>query len=155
MDSRHSTFKNIWLVDDDLDDHLVFEGALNQVLPLASLTKFERCDQMLQQLEVSTPDLLFLDINLPEIDGINCLKSFKDNAAFRKVPVIMFTISTYPRDIMSSYGYGATLYLVKPPTHQKLVNALRQLFKLNWDDPQHITDRHFVGDRFVPFSAEY
>lgn len=154
MDLQHSVFKNIWLVDDDLDDHLVFEGALNQVLPLASLTKFERCDRMLLKLEESTPDLLFLDINLPEINGINCLKSFRESGALRKVPVIMFTISEYAKDMMASYGFRATLYLVKPPTHEKLVKALHQLFQLNWDNPQSITDKHFVGDRFVPFSAE-
>jgi DNA-binding NtrC family response regulator len=151
---KHAVFKNIWLVDDDLDDHLVFESAIKEVLPQASLTLFGRCTDLFTQLGIHRPDLLFLDINLTEINGITCLKSFRDIDFLQKIPVVMFTGSNYHVDIMSSYGFGATLYLIKPPSHQKLVNALNRLFELNWDDPQSITNRHFVGNRFVPFSTE-
>jgi len=154
MEAMHSVFKNIWLVDDDEDDRIVFEEAVKEIFSFIQITTFSYCEQLLQLLDLKIPDVIFLDINMPAMDGMSCLKLIREKPGCSRLPVIMFTISKHKLDISACYGYGATLYFIKPPSQRKLVEQLTLLFKLNWDDPEEITDMHFVGNRFVPFSAE-
>lgn len=154
MDFRSSVFKNIWLVDDDEDDHLVFESALNTVLPLATIKHIYSCSEFLSLLDKETPDLIFLDINLPYMDGKRCLKHIKEQKRFYRLPIAVYSASDYHVDINTMYGYGATLYIIKPLTEKNLLTLLKGVFSLNWDDPQAITDKQFVGNQFVPFSTE-
>jgi CheY-like chemotaxis protein len=152
MELHPSIFKNIWFVDDDEDDHLVFEIVLNSILPTANLTHLNKCDELLAALNQSIPDLIFLDLHLPGMNGKICLKELRERKEFDHIPVIVYSASNYPIDINVTYGYGATLYLIKPHSLPDLEIMLRHVFSLNWDDPKSITDKQFVGDRFVPFS---
>ena len=154
MEAKHSVFKNIWLVDDDEDDRIVFEEAVKEIIPFTQITTFSNGEALLQLLDLMIPDVIFLDINMPAMDGMECLKLIKEKPGCTKLPIIMFTISKHKLDISACYGYGATLYFIKPPSQRKLVEQLAILFQLNWNDPEEITDSHFVGNRFVPFSAE-
>jgi CheY-like chemotaxis protein len=154
METEDSVLKNIWLADDDDDDHLVFENAIKEVLPFVKLTQFRSCHTLLSELEHSTPDLLFLDINMPGLNGKECLKSLKAGLANRKLPVIVYTGSGSPMDITACYSYGATLYVEKASTYSKMVGVLRALFGLDWDDPEKITSDQYVNNRFTPFRAE-
>ena len=150
----HSVFKNIWLVDDDEDDRIVFEEAVKQITPFTQITTFSDGEALLHLLDFNIPDVIFLDINMPAVDGMECLKQIREKQGCAKLPIIMFTISKHKLDISACYGYGATLYFIKPPSQRQLVEQLAVLFQLNWNDPEEITDSHFIGNRFVPFSAE-
>ena len=154
MEAMHSVFRNIWLVDDDEDDRIVFEEAVKEIVPFTEITTFSNGEELLRLLDLKVPDVVFLDINMPALDGMSCLKLIREKHGCGKLPVIMFTISKHKLDVSACYGYGATLYFVKPPSQRKLVEQLTLLFQLNWNDPEEITDMHFVGNRFVPFSAE-
>jgi CheY-like chemotaxis protein len=154
MDYHPSIFKNIWFVDDDEDDHLVFETAIKNVLPSAKLTHLYRCDEFLSFLDHTVPDLVFLDMELPHMNGKTCLKHIREKRELDHLPIIVYSGSARPLDINASYGYGATLYLIKPLTSHTLEMLLKSIFNLNWDDPKAITDKQFVGGRFVPFSTE-
>jgi CheY-like chemotaxis protein len=153
METKRSVLKNIWLADDDEDDHLVFENAVQEVLPSVILTQFRSCHTLLSELEHSTPDLLFLDINMPGFDGKECLKNLKGNPSYRKLAVIVYSGSISPIDITTCYGYGATLYVEKASTYNNMVIMLKALFDLNWSNPEKITANQYVNNRFVPFSS--
>jgi CheY-like chemotaxis protein len=154
MEAPHSIFKSIWLVDDDEDDHFVFENALREVLPAATVRHFYSANDLLAELEMEQPDLLFLDINLPRLDGKTCLKLIRERRDLLHLPIVIYSGSIYPLDINVSYGFGATLYLVKPSSPDRLTNMLQKIMLLDWNDPKEITNSHFTGDKFVPFSAE-
>lgn len=147
-------FTNIWLADDDEDDLLLVEKAVKEILPAVHLVQFRHCEELLLALQHTIPDLLFLDINMPGMDGKKCLRIIKDTLEYRKLPVVMLTISQYPMDIFTSYGYGATLYVVKPSVYDKTVEIIKAAFGLPWDDPERITANQYQDNRFVPFRAE-
>lgn len=60
------------------------------------------------------PDLTLLDIQLPEMDGIEVLRAMKADESLRTIPVIMLTTSAHERDVLTSYGLGANEYVTKP-----------------------------------------
>ena len=153
MEAAYSVFKNIWLADDDHDDQLVFENAVREILPAVNLTLFTDSDELLNELKRNTPDLLFLDINMPCRDGKQCLKLIKENPAYQTLPVIMLTGSEYYEDIQACYKAGATLYVIKCYSYAELNTCLKHLFQLNWNNLESIANNQYVNKRFVPFSV--
>ncbi|HET7899297.1 MAG TPA: response regulator [Flavisolibacter sp.] len=145
-----SKFKNVWLCDDDGDDHYVFAEALQQVQPEANLTLFENGSEVLQQLQHGAPDILFLDINMPMINGLETLQHIREQSALRDLPVIIFSVSEQKTDIAQSYRFGAILYLVKPQLYQDLVTQLKAIFELDWSLSNLLVPLNFDGVRFLP-----
>jgi CheY-like chemotaxis protein len=154
MEPNPSIFRNIWLCDDDADDHGVFENALKEVLPACLLTSFFSACDLLAGLDHFIPDLIFLDINMPHINGQNCVKLVREKKNYAELPIIIYSGSDYSIDINISYGYGATLYLVKPKKYTTLVSQLTTLFQMDWGSYPEITAKHFVDNKYVPYSAE-
>ncbi|MBC7079702.1 MAG: response regulator [Methanothrix sp.] len=74
------------------------------------------------------PDLILLDINLPDMGGMAVLKSIKGDARFSRIPVVMLTCSNADSDIQKSYDLGASTYLVKPVSRDAMILVMRALF---------------------------
>lgn len=66
------------------------------------------------------PRLIFLDINLPDVNGLDILKTIKENGRLRDIPVIMLSSSSHPSDISHAYQLGANAYVSKPVGYRKL-----------------------------------
>lgn len=81
--------------------------------------------------EATTPDIIFLDINLPKIDGTEILSSIKSDDTLRVIPVIMLTTSDAERDIMKSYHNHANCYITKPVDIDKFMEVI-QTIKSFW-----------------------
>ncbi len=60
------------------------------------------------------PDLILLDIMLPDSDGLDICKGIRKHPELAHIPVIMLTTSSQDRDVLTSYGYGASEYVTKP-----------------------------------------
>jgi CheY-like chemotaxis protein len=107
MEETKSIFKNIWLVDDDEDDHLVFENAIQTVLPSATVTYLYKCAELLLLIDQGiVPDLLFLDLHLPFIDGTTYLKHLSEANKLTDLRIIVYSGSSYQSDIDNSYQQG-------------------------------------------------
>ncbi|VVB67339.1 putative methanogenesis regulatory protein FilR2 [uncultured archaeon] len=74
------------------------------------------------------PDLILLDINLPDISGIELLTRIKEELPFCKIPVVILTGSNEDQDIQKSYDLGASSYLVKPISNDALMLVVEKLF---------------------------
>ncbi|MDD2806749.1 MAG: response regulator [Elusimicrobiales bacterium] len=114
---------NILLVDDSDDDALMARTTLEHLgLPHKIKTfcdgrqalDYLRCAGKYADRKPALPDLLLVDINMPLMDGLSFLRAIKEDAALKKLPVIMLTSSTAREDITRSFEAGAASYLAKP-----------------------------------------
>jgi CheY-like chemotaxis protein len=83
--------------------------------------KYADRDQLL------TPKVIFLDLKLPKVDGIEILKMIKSDPQTKKIPVIILTSSKEERDIMTSYESGANSFIVKPVNFENFVASIGDL----------------------------
>lgn len=153
METFTSIVKTIWLADDDPDDLEVFQETLTEVYPSAKLNTFRNGNELLAALStLPAPDLLFLDINMP-CKGHDCLKAIRSEPKFQNLPLIIYSSSFRELDVTYSYGLGANLYVRKPSTYMDMLNLMEKLLQLDWTDPKEITNKQFVDDKYVPFTA--
>jgi CheY-like chemotaxis protein len=69
----------------------------------------------------SAPGIILLDLNMPKMSGLEALRLMKQNEEWKKIPVIIFSNSDYEGDINESYMLGASGYMVKPNSFDKLI----------------------------------
>lgn len=114
------------LVDDDQDDNFVFQSALSEVAPtvkLISALNGQEAFSILQQLD-KLPDIIFLDLNMPVMDGKEFLSMVKATPAFAKISVIMYTTSSQSADIEETLQHGAICFITKPDNVKELKSIL-------------------------------
>jgi CheY-like chemotaxis protein len=73
------------------------------------------------------PSLIFLDLRLPGKDGLTVLTELKRDPGFRKIPVVVWTSSAAPDDVLKSYDLGANCYVRKPADYGDSVAALSRI----------------------------
>lgn len=115
------------IVDDDADDREMFCEALQEVIPdnVCYLAIHGRTAiSALVNGEIDIPDLIFLDINMPVMNGWQCLSNLKENDAYKHIPVIMYSTSSYPEDIEKADRAGAVCFFTKPSNFNELKNCL-------------------------------
>jgi CheY-like chemotaxis protein len=116
----------ILLVDDDADDQYVFKDALQNVD--ASITVETAVDGIdaLQKLaeNKAAPQLIFLDLNMPRMNGKSFLKEIKLSQALQSIPVIVYSTSSNPVDIEETKALGAKDFIIKPNSYNELCEVL-------------------------------
>jgi CheY-like chemotaxis protein len=118
----------ILLIDDDIDDQLFFTEVLEDIDPSIVC---QVAGNGLEGLEVLQqgfiPDLIFLDLNMPAMNGFDFLKEFREEAAWANSSVVIFTTSSHQQDKARAKALGAKAFLTKPNTVQELRGALEDL----------------------------
>lgn len=126
----------IILVDDDEVTNYVHEsvienaGVAKEVLVAEDGRKALNLLQELENNTTSCPNLIFLDINMPVMNGFEFLDAYQKMKSQLKQPVIivMLTSSLNPKDVVRAQAAGATDFLDKPLTTDKLNNVLNKYF---------------------------
>jgi len=122
--------KRILLIDDDDDDRLLFCEALVDIAPQFS------CDtavsgnaalNVLHNREIALPDLILLDVNMPGLNGWECLTVLKSQDVFKDIPVIMYSTSYSPDDIRKAIRFGAVCFYTKPGDYNEFKKSLTQV----------------------------
>lgn len=155
--STKKTYK-ILMAEDDEDDFYIFNLAVSAIS--ASFNVLRTTDGIMFSSLVQTaitPDVIFLDINMPYKSGIACLKEIRSNASYRSSKVVMYSTSSCVRDIERCYELGADFYLVKPSSFSGVTSQLNKLFdneyfRGNEQTPRHqfvITSSAAQGDMFA------
>ncbi len=75
-------------------------------------------------LEELKPDLILLDIMMPQMDGLEVLTRLKGNPATASIPVILLTIKGQPEDVIEGYKGGADIYITKPFTSTQVLEGI-------------------------------
>jgi len=119
------TKKTIMVVDDNPDIitivKTILEGKGYQVLSASS------GQELLNLLTDRKPDLIILDIMMPEMDGLEVLGRLKAVTETASIPVILLTAKVQYEDVLGGYKLGADYYITKPFTSTQLVNGINLL----------------------------
>ena len=117
----------IWCVEDDASIRDIEIYTLNSTGFEAR--GFENGEDFFAALAQETPDLVILDVMLPGMDGVSILRKMKDNAATKRLPVIMATAKGMEYDKIQSLDLGADDYLVKPFGMMEMVSRVRAVLR--------------------------
>ncbi len=120
-------------IDDDADDQEIFGMAVSEID--ASIKCVFADDgiealEMLQNLQ-ALPSCLFLDLNMPRMNGTECLEEIRKIEKLRAIPVYMYSTSSDPAIMEECRRLGATDFIVKPPGLGALTEILKQIMLPN------------------------
>ena len=111
----------VLLVDDDATANYLSKELLESMHAAKEIETAENCIRALRLIAQSSPDIIFLDIRMPAIDGFEFLERLKSLALEKKVKVVMLTSSLRPEDKLKAFSYKAVIeYLEKPLTPEKV-----------------------------------
>ncbi|MFH1459470.1 MAG: response regulator transcription factor [Candidatus Omnitrophota bacterium] len=131
--------KLIAMVDDELD--LIEMLALNLQRKGFRVKKFISGKELFEFLEKETPDLITLDLMLPEMNGFEICKQLKAKEKFAIIPVIMLTAKDWETDKISGLDIGADDYIIKPFSVNELEARIRAVLRrYNRDDEKRIVN---------------
>ena len=127
----------ILMADDDADDRMLTRDALEESRVLNDLRFVEDGEELMEYLtrkgkyadiaDSPRPCLILLDLNMPKKDGREALKEIKSDPNLRRIPVVIMTTSKAEEDIFRSYDFGASSFITKPVTFDRLVELMRTL----------------------------
>ena len=120
------SIKNCVLIDDDEDDQLIFQTVLNMHFPkykLSAFSCFESAEKFILG-EAKNIHSIFVDLNMPKYNGIDCLKFLRNKTEFQNKPIIIYSTSNNPDDVNRCLKSGATAFLTKPSRVNDLVKKL-------------------------------
>jgi DNA-binding response OmpR family regulator len=126
---------NIALADDDADDRLFFKDAIQEIKVKTKLSLFNDGKQLMDYLMLSDsilPEVIFLDLNMPIKNGMECLKEIRANHRLRELCVAIYSTSSSEEDIEETFVNGANIYINKPTNFIALKKAIDKVLKLNW-----------------------
>lgn len=126
----------IILAEDDEDDRIFFKEAFHELNLSTELRVAEDGFELMNFLEkpdIDLPQLILLDLNMPLINGFECLEMMKKNSQLKNIPVIIYSTSANPEDIKKSYILGAHFYVHKPINHQQFKTAIKKVLLTDWE----------------------
>jgi len=118
------------LIDDDEDDQEIFTLALHRVDRAIQCTYVTNGASALEKLQVDeayTPDCIFIDMNMPIMNGLQTLKELKMIPRLGPTPVFLYSTSADPVSMSTSRQLGATDFIVKPASIPELAEILTRL----------------------------
>lgn len=102
----------IWCIEDDINiNNLLTYALASQGFEAVGFGNYK---EFREKLKEETPDLVMLDVMLPDTDGLTILKKLKENEQYRDIPVIMLTAKSSEIDIVKALDAGAEDYITKP-----------------------------------------
>jgi CheY-like chemotaxis protein len=120
------------LAEDDLEDQMLVRRAFEVAEIDHTLSIVNDGEELLDCLQqrppfedARLPDLILLDLNMPKKSGRECIEEIKADQRLRRIPIIVLTSSYAGEDIVHSYDNGASSYIRKPVTFNKLVEVVK------------------------------
>jgi DNA-binding response OmpR family regulator len=131
--TRHR--KTCFLIDDDLDDQEIFALALKQISDKFECNFASNGYEAVLKLkgENPLPDFIFLDLNMPRMNGKECLKELRKMGHLDGVPIIIYSTSSSASDIRETQELGAAAFITKPFSLVELAEKLEAFFQKNGD----------------------
>ena len=121
--------KTIVLIEDNPDNRLLVQAMLEEQY---HLVEYENGIEALQGLPNDNPDLILLDISLPEMDGVEVLRHIRKHDQLKKLPVLALTAHAMAGDRENFLNAGFDDYITKPILDEEILfNAIEKGFQKN------------------------
>jgi CheY-like chemotaxis protein len=127
-----SRMQLIVYADDDEDDFFLFKKAVNEISDQYSVLHANGSVNLFELIETIKPSFIFLDIDMPGTNGIECLKMIRSAQKFDNLPVIIYSTSPDYEEV--SLSNKADFYLVKPDSFAMILSRLNEVLTYNWKD---------------------
>ncbi len=127
--------QQIMIIDDDADDRSFFQEAINNISPVIETHVCNSGIQalaMFQEKKITAPDYIFLDFNMPLMNGRECLIELKKILQHQLTNIVILSTSDMKEDMEDAMRLGAKLFLTKPNTFQELCVMLRGVLEGRW-----------------------
>ncbi|MDO6818919.1 response regulator [Zobellia sp. 1_MG-2023] len=118
--------------DDDDDDRMFFQEAIQEIFPDIRMKLFSNGKLLLAYIvsslsEENLPRLIFLDLNMPVMNGIECLLELKKNISTTNIPIVIFTTSSYEGDRLKLKDMGVNYFFTKETSFEKIQLQLKNI----------------------------
>ena len=123
----------ILLIDDDPDELDIFSDALAEIKKSIVCIQARGASAAMNLLNTLSPDYIFLDINMPEINGLKCLEEIKKVTTLDNVPVILYSNFIDEATVTKALAIGASVCIKKPRKICKLAEILDDMLSMNAD----------------------
>lgn len=120
----------ILYVDDDPDDRQIFQEAISAIdAGYVCITAQDGLAALSLLSDSKYPDIIFLDINMPLMDGKSCLTEIRGNKNTARIPVVMCTTSNNPDERTKCEDLGASDFFLKPVSYREMKEILASILK--------------------------
>jgi len=128
------------IVKRNLDDFRLANKIMHVKDGLAALDYLYQRNNYIEPLSAPRPELILLDLRLPKIDGLEVLKTIKEDPSLARIPVVVMSTSAAENDITQAYDNCANSYLVKPLDLQKFMPMLESIgfYWLVWNQSPNL-----------------
>lgn len=126
---------HILLADDDEADRLLFTEVFEELKIKSIVNTVEDGVQLMEYLsenEKNLPDILFLDLNMPKKNGLECLQEIKNNEVFKGMSIVIYSTSASEKDIEATFLGGANVYIHKPSDFNVLKQVLEKAVMVSY-----------------------
>jgi CheY-like chemotaxis protein len=127
-------YRAVLLIDDDEEDQEIFKDALKEVDSLLHCSVANDGEEALSLLNdaLLKPDLIFIDMNMPKLNGKQVLQALKSSGSLRDVPVVMYSTFFGPKDVEEIITLGAAHHMVKATRFDDLCYSLNTILTTRW-----------------------
>jgi CheY-like chemotaxis protein len=122
--------QTVLMIDDDIDDQEIFREVLHEIDPLIICLQPSNAKIALSRLleDNQRPDFIFLDINMPIMNGFEFLEELMMHERLNSIPVVMYTTSTHKAQQEKAKMLGASDFITKPSDLNLLKATLETVF---------------------------
>lgn len=113
-----------WVLEDNDEDFELIEAAVRRTGRVIRLHRFRTGEELLNAIGDAAPTLIYLDLRLPVIGGMEVLRALKQNSAFEFVPKLVFSTSANPFEIRQAYQLGINSFHVKRVETSAMIEVL-------------------------------
>ena len=129
-----SIHRKILLVEDDADDQHLFTEALHAMYPAIECLIAKDGRDALDQMNTTSPipTIIFMDLNMPMMNGYECIAALRKESRFRNIPIVIYTTSNKTTELKRITDLGVKAFLTKLTNFAILQNQIGEILEMNF-----------------------
>lgn len=122
---------NLFLIEDDAIETMKFQRVLSKLQTKHTLTEAKNGEEALAFLQSgdTLPDVIFLDLNMPRMNGIEFLGILKKDEHIKYLPIVILTTSENREDLLECYKRGVAGYILKPLRYEDYESQMKTVLE--------------------------